>query len=575
MVCACACLALSLTANSQQEPLPKRYIPPELQASDQEIRQLLSTAASEAEAGQYESALGDSKAALELAEKKGLVGDRAIAEEVVAIEYATLGKLDDALRLYRESLQHAIDSSNAVLEADVLVSLSTWPQMQGNLAGALELITKAFDAANRSQNLLVKSRVLGELGRLQVASGQVEAGRKSIEGALNIDKVNGYAFEPLHSVYAANALLSLPEPDYVNAVTKLESARDLAIKNNDYSVFVSANTDLANIYIRKREPQKGIEILEPLHNGRILPESEPLQMPKAFAAAVTQPLLKAELLEVLARAYGTAQQPTKALQIWSELYSFSQASGFVAAGGEAALEMGKIYQNRNDLPAALNYFSISSEVSRRFRLDWQLSYALSLQSGVLITMKKGDEAIPLLKEILGIANRTNDRRMQVVTDGLLATLYQSAGKLQEARSVLEEAQALIRPGPGDSEIDGKVVLETYGRLADVYKALQLPIKELVAYEKWLAVFQTLKDVQSLQQSVVYINKRFETLQVHDLATKASMEGRLAEALWYSDKSTFSRVTQQTPTLTKTGIALLTCRFSLYSNRAGQKRWMKY
>ena len=104
-ICVCLCLVLSLTARSQQPPVPRRYIPPELQASDQEIRKLLTAAESKSEAGEYESAFADSRAALELAEKKGLVGDRAIAEESVASGYFASGKLDESLKLYQASLQ--------------------------------------------------------------------------------------------------------------------------------------------------------------------------------------------------------------------------------------------------------------------------------------------------------------------------------------------------------------------------------------------------------------------------------------------------------------------------------------
>ena len=212
----CVCLALSPTVGSQQPPAPKRYIPPELQASDQVIRELLAEAESKAETGEYESAFADSKAALELAQKKELLGDRAIAEESVAAGYFASGKLDESFKLYQASLQHAVDSSNLVLQADVLVALSTLPQLQGNLPGALEFLGKAEDRANQSKNLYIRARVLGELGRLQIASGQIEQGRKSLEEALNIDRVNGYDFEPLHSVYAAYAILSQPKPDFAS-----------------------------------------------------------------------------------------------------------------------------------------------------------------------------------------------------------------------------------------------------------------------------------------------------------------------------------------------------------------------
>ena len=89
-VLVCACIVWPSTARSQQTPTPKRYTPPELQANDQEIKQLLSAAESKSEAGEYESAFADKKAALDLAEKKGLIADRAIAEESVASGYFAL-----------------------------------------------------------------------------------------------------------------------------------------------------------------------------------------------------------------------------------------------------------------------------------------------------------------------------------------------------------------------------------------------------------------------------------------------------------------------------------------------------
>ena len=223
--CVCLCLVLSLTARSQQPPVARRYIPPELQASDQEIRKLLMAAESKSEAGENESALADSRAALELAEKKGLVGDRAIAEESVASGYFASGRLDESFKLYQASLQDAIDSSNLVLQADALVALSALPQLQGNLPGALEFLGKAQDRANESKNLYIRARVLGELGRLQIASGQIEQGRKSIEEALNIDRLNDYYFEPLHLVYAVSALLISAETRFGGAAAQLEAAK--------------------------------------------------------------------------------------------------------------------------------------------------------------------------------------------------------------------------------------------------------------------------------------------------------------------------------------------------------------
>ena len=51
------------------------------------------------------------------------VGDKALAEEVVAVGYFRSGNLDESMRSYRASLQDAMQSSNLVLQADVLVGL--------------------------------------------------------------------------------------------------------------------------------------------------------------------------------------------------------------------------------------------------------------------------------------------------------------------------------------------------------------------------------------------------------------------------------------------------------------------
>ena len=165
LVCVCICIVLSPAARSQQPPAPKRYIPPELQASDQEIRQLLAAAESKSEAGENESAFADSRAALELAEKKGLVGDRAIAEESVASGYFASGRLDESLKLYQESLQDAIDSSNLVLQADALVALSTLPSAPRQFAGSIRVFGQSARSSQRKQEPIHKGTCTRRTGK--------------------------------------------------------------------------------------------------------------------------------------------------------------------------------------------------------------------------------------------------------------------------------------------------------------------------------------------------------------------------------------------------------------------------
>ena len=124
-------------------------------------------------------------------------------------------------------------------------------------------------------------------------------------------------------------------------------------------------------------------------------------------------------------------------------------------------------------------------------------------------MKSGHEeqAIPFETEVVEIAARNQNRALLFNANMILAEIYQPLNRLNEARTVLEKAQSLIKPGPADSEIDNKQIVETYGRLADVYKALQIPIKELVSLEKAITVLQVPKDDEHRQQTKLAYLKR--------------------------------------------------------------------
>ena len=533
-VSAIICLIVVSIGHSQQPPSPKRYIPPEFQASDQEIRKLLTTAELESEAGEYESAFADFKAALELSQKKGLVGDRAIAEESVASGYFSLGKVDESIKLYQASLQHATESSNLVLQADVLVALSTVPQFQGDSSEALDLLSKALDRANQTMNQYIRSRVLGELGRFQIASGQIAQGRKSLAEALNIDKVNHYNFEALHLVYSSYAILSDPQPDLILAISQLESARDLAVEKDNYFAFVQAQNALGGIYVHNGEVSKGISTLEATQKGSVQKDGKVIQLPQAFLKAANLPVMKATILEALAQGYENAQQSDQALQAWNQLYLLSIDSEFNLTMAESSSKIANLYSRKKDIPSALNYYEIAIQNWRVLKNPQQLSRNLFSEGLLLIQSGKGEAAIPLIIEVADIAERTNNRSTLFTAYGVLGEIYQPIGKFQEARMALEKATALIQPDSAEPEFDPKAVLEDYIFLGNDYRALQLPIQELVVLEREVAVLQTNKDGEALQQALSYLNGRIQTLQVADLAAADAHAGRLSDSLWYSE-----------------------------------------
>jgi tetratricopeptide (TPR) repeat protein len=522
----------SLPSFGQQGPPANREIPEELQARDPEIRNLLQSVRSDYDAGDYQAAFSKAKTALALAEKKNLVGDKALAEEAVAIGYFYSGDLNHSIKQYRASLQDAVDSSNLVLQADVLVALSTSPQFQGNMPGALELLNRALAQANQSKNLFIKARVLGELGKDQVFSGSIEAGRHSITEALEIDKANGYTYEALHTVYLAYAILAAtpPRADPTAGIAKLEEARDLAMQKGSYIALVLAESSLGQILIRKGEFSNGVQTLEAVRDGKAFKNGKAVEMPAGFHATVAQPFMKATLLESLAQGYEMAQEPDKALQAWTELYFYSVASGMNVTQGEAALRIATIYKNKNDAPDALKYFSIASETLRELQNLPQLSQSLIGRALLLIHLGKSNEAIPLEHEVAEIGRSTHNRQLQFIADVVLAEIYQPEGKLQETRGVLEQAAALISPGPMDSAIDNKLVIEDYARLADIYQKQNDPIRQMIALEKGFAVASFLKDQNASNAFALNLKQEIDSLRLESRIADSYKSGKAEDAL---------------------------------------------
>ncbi len=98
-----------------------------------------------------------------------------------------------------------------------------------------------------------------------------------------------------------------------------------------------------------------------------------------------------------------------------------------------------------------------------------------------------------------------------------------------------KATALIQPDSAEPEFDPKAVLEDYIFLGNDYRALQLPHSGIgCAVEREVAVLQTNKDGEALQQALSYLNGRIQTLQVADSAAADAHAGRLSDSLWYSE-----------------------------------------
>lgn len=498
------CLFSSL-AFGQQSPPQASSPPAELQAINPDVRAKLAAARTNSDTGEYGEAFEDDQQALDIAKKAGFSGDIALAEDATASAEFISGKVQTGWDLDRDALQNAIQSSNFVLQADILTSLSSYSQIDGNAKGAVSLLAQALDAAEKSKNLYIKSRVLGETGRLQLLVGEKDAAKKSLDEALRIDSLNNYPFHALHLVYQAYFLLA--DDQTVNqGILELEKARDAAISDQNYIAWVLAETALGASYVHIGDVQHGIDILQSMNSGNVKLGSGTQGADPHLRAVLELPYIRASSLEALGNAYEAAKRTSDAIAAWSQLYSFS-GSGMAQANAEAAQHLGKLYAAQGDNENAAKYFQVAA-------VQWQTSgnNVLLIQSlaGEAVSLAKSgqsDKAISAQNELAQTAIRLNARRAEFLAYLGMAEIYQSAtpkmsltptefisylanaetdqsaSQLEQARAALEKAQALIEPGPDDPTLGNDAVTETYLRLSVAYEKLGDQEKQLAALEK--------------------------------------------------------------------------------------------
>lgn len=527
---AAACL-FSQTSMGQVASSPS-YIPRELQARNPDVEAGLSAARSSADSGKYEEAFAKDQQALIIAKMAGFSGDVALAEASVASSGFVLGKLQDGWNWDRDALQKAIDSSNLVLQADILTSLSASYQSEGRSEAALALLTQALGRADASKNLWIKSRVLGELGRMQLLQGNSEVAKNSIDEALKIDSLNNYKFLPLHQVYKAYFLLS-DSKTVEDGIHELEMASDAAISEKNYLALVLAESGLGITYVHTGKTQEGIEILHGMSMGETKIGQKLQAMPVEFHAVLQLPFIHILLLEDLGNAEEALKRTSDAIDAWSQLYSFSNKIGLNQASAEAAQHLASLYAAQGNNENAAMYFRDSANQWQSSGNDLMLLQTLAGEAASFIKAGQSAKALSAEDDLAQVAIRLNNSRAEFLAYLAMAEIRQPAGQLEQARIALEKAQSLIKPGPSDSALGDEAVVELYLRLSDIYEKDGDQVKQLAEIEKALAVRIAGKDQKQINELVAVLRQKFDNIHVEDLISKLYASGKIFDALRYS------------------------------------------
>jgi tetratricopeptide (TPR) repeat protein len=171
LFCAFFFLQLPLPAQAQGRNPTDPSLPVELTPADQEIRELLRVGDDSCKLADPDAWTERIQKALQIAESRELVGDRAIVEALLASALITQGNTDQAFIVFRKALQDSIDAKREVVEADIPISLASERQMKGNSQEAIDLVTQAVSLSERTGSLSMGTRAVPLSGQSWTAPG--------------------------------------------------------------------------------------------------------------------------------------------------------------------------------------------------------------------------------------------------------------------------------------------------------------------------------------------------------------------------------------------------------------------
>ena len=509
----------------------QKYVPPELQASDSDVKERLKSADELAQEGRYPESFRELQNALDLSIKKGIVADKALTEARVAQAYALQGKLEDSTQQWSNAFSDSLTAGNLVLQAEALVALSSLSQATGDTSKALELVSKAVDLARKSKSLWIQSRCLGELGSLQLSTGKVSEARASVEEALRIDRLNAYEWEARHLFYLAQVSASDGSKSD-QAIQLANSARDLAISQADYLTFMQASAWLGQAYVGKGRLDDAITILEHSRDGTSSDGQPLFQNPTSFRAAMSEPFPRFVLLAAIATAYKAGQRADDALKIWEDLYEAARTSGFTLFTAGAAQEIADNYRARKDFAKAISYYAISAEFWAKGGSIQRQITALTSEATLLSEQGQGDKAVQIEEQLLSLTRFTKNLVLQFLEDLSIAEYLQPKGEVVRTAQALKDAESLLSPDLTIPKLEPRFVLELYYRECDLADKQTNPLQAIITLEKAMLPAGTAVDVKAMALIEQQLKKRFNDFDLRSKAIKAYESSDFANALVY-------------------------------------------
>jgi tetratricopeptide (TPR) repeat protein len=517
-------------AKAQDRNTTDPTIPAEMKPSDPDIRTLLGIDNQSCKPN--DTAWTEKlQKALEMADARGLIGDKALLEASLASAVLVQGNADQSFLLYRKALEDSIAANRQVLRADILISLSSESQMKGDNQAATQLLTEALSLSEKNGNLYGKARALGELAKLKLPAGKNGEAENLLGQALDIDRLNGYKFEAVHLFYEGSYQGLVGDEDA--ALQTLLDARTKSVAAKDTLTFVQVENAYAFGLVKKGKTDEALRQMDMFHRMEFAEFIPDVAIRSCLQSYLQLPIARLIWLEGFANVLEAANQKEREIEVWNEVFSTSEGMGLLAGESEAKEKVANLENQLKKTEDALRDYRTAADLYRKQGSDAFLDRVEISEAVLLVNVGRGKEALPIVEEITSYAKRLNLRQLEFRAYITLSGIYQQEGELAKARSALETATGMVHPGPFDENLDNTAVHLAYVSLADVYRKLAIPTKELIAIDQAFFVSLHLKDDAAQKKEVDYLDQRIKELRVRELVEQKRKEGQLTESLIYT------------------------------------------
>lgn len=507
-------------------------LPADLRPSNPEVIKLLKDAS---DATDVDSAVPFLRQAVDYAAKAGLISDLAIAEVALSQAEFILGKWKSAEEIGESALAHSRESGKLSLEAEMLVSLSSYPRARGDIEAAKRLLVKAVDIADQSKNFYIRSRALGELSTFQLELGEKAESEKNLGRALELDEINDLDIRPLHLIYLADLQASKRDFQAASVLATLQTASELAAQKKLAMPFVMAQTKIAVLNARIGNYETAFSLLEQIRGGTLKSPSESQIESSKLTSAAKLPLIRILVLVTLGQAYVQNQQEGKAEGVWKELYELAAKAGPREVEAGSAEELGALFANRKDFDSASQWFERARTAYRSAGLTEKLGLLLGKYSSILMQARNFPQAADVLKEQSEVAVKMNNSYWMFNSQLNLARALFQTGEVNEAARLVADCGKFVYQLRADDHLDQKVLTKElfyYYYFAGMVSNKQGDVlREALS---WEAALNTGIEQEELGEGAKEVYSQASRFMSDDLAKKEALtardQGRLSDAL---------------------------------------------